>query len=222
MRKYPLIKIENLKKRRKAGYSIQDLMKEFSMPKTTIWHHVHDIKLSEEQRNKIKEKQGGSKLRAEKQWEKANSLASQIVRFIDLDEITPVVLSLLYWAEGNKKGFVFTNTDPNMIRIFLKVLRDKFGVKNASIKAVIRINNFQNPSECLNYWQKITNIPFRNITTDLNPVQNKGKSIYGVLRITVIKGGKILKLVDSLNKELTLKMLSSILRTKSPLVAQLD
>ena len=222
MRVHSVSKIKSLKKQRKAGYSIQELMKKFGMPKTTIWHYIHNIKLSEKNRRKIKEKQGGSKIRMVKQLEKASCLANQIVEFIDINRVAPIVLSLLYWAEGNKKGFVFTNTDSDMIKVFLKIIRYNFGVKENRIKATIRINNFQNHSECLNYWHKITSIPIKNMRVDLNPIQNKGKSVYGVFRITIKKGGYLLKLVNSFNKELTLRVLSSILKTTSPLVAQMD
>lgn len=215
-------KIRLLIQSRKAGLSIHELMEKFGMPKSTVWHHVHRIKLSDEQRKKIREKQGGSKIRTARQWGKANVLASEMLKSVDIAEIAPIALSLLYWAEGNKRGFVFTNTDPDMIQVFLKILRGSFGVKNTSMKAVIRINNFQSPSECTAYWHRITKIPLKNISTDFNPVQNKGRSIYGVLRITISKGGNLFKIVNSINKELTLRVTSSILETASPLVAQLD
>ncbi|MEK7630348.1 MAG: hypothetical protein AAB432_03175 [Patescibacteria group bacterium] len=222
MRIHSISKIKSLKHYRKIGYSIHELMIKFNMPKTTIWHHIHNLELSEKQKEILRRKQGGSKIRTAKQWKIANILSKELVRSIKIKEIAPVILTLLYWAEGNKKGFAFTNTDPNMIKIFLKILRECFGVKNIDVKAIIRINNFQNSSESINYWHAITRIPTKNIGTNLNPIQNKGKSKYGVLRITVRKSGRLFKLINSINNELTLKTLSSILKTTSPLVAQMD
>lgn len=215
-------KIDAVKEFRKKGLSIKELMIRFQMPKTTVWHHIRNLKLSERQRRRIKEKNGGSKLRVARQREMANILAGRITNMIDMREIAPFVLSLLYWAEGSKRALVFTNTDSDMIKIFLKVLRETYGVDNSRITAIIRINNFQNSSECFDYWRKITRISPKNISVNLNLIQNKGKSKYGVLRITIKRGGYLLKLVNSLNRELTLRTLSSILKTTSPLVAQMD
>jgi hypothetical protein len=222
MKRYSDKKIEKLKRFRKKGYSILQLVDEFQMPKTTIWHHIHNIKLPEDIIEKIKSRQGGSKVRARKQWSKAKRVAQKVIKPIDLEKNAPIILALLYWAEGNKRGFIFTNTDGEMIKVFLKILRESFGVKNEDISAMIRINNFQDKNKCINHWRKVTKIPIKNIGVDLNPKQNKSKLEYGILRIRVKKGGYLLKLVNSLNKELTSELLSSILRTKSPLVAQLD
>lgn len=215
-------KIKAVKNFRKKGLSIKELMEKFGMPKTTIWHHIRNLKLSEKQQQRIRGKFGGSKLRVERQRKTADILANQLVETIEIREVAPFILPLLYWAEGSKRSFVFTNTDPDMISIFLKILREVYGVKNSRITAIIRINNFQNHFECLSYWQKITRISPKNISINLNSIQNKGRSKYGVLRITIRKGGYLLKIVNSINKELTLGVLSSILKTTSPLVAQMD
>ena len=57
MRVHSLEKIEQLKKLRKEGHSIEELVKMLSMPKTTIWHHVQGIKLRKKYILKLKANQ---------------------------------------------------------------------------------------------------------------------------------------------------------------------
>ena len=215
---YSIKRIESLKKERKIGYSIQELVKKFSMPKTTIWHHIHRIKLSKKARKRIDMRRGGSKIRIQKQWQKAKEEAHEIVNLIDVQEIAPVILSALYWAEGNKRGFVFTNTDEKMIKIFLKILRESFFINNKErVIATLRINNITHAKDSIRYWRRITGLPAKNIYLDINSKQNRGRSKYGICRITLRKGGYVLKLVNCINSELTSKILSSILnKDKKP------
>lgn len=222
MRVYSAGKIAELKKHRRLGYSIQELMARFSMPKTSIWYHIHSIELGKEQKERIKSRQGGSKIRTQKQWYKAKGIAHQVIKEINAEKTAPIILSALYWAEGSKNGFVFTNTDADMIKIFLKILRESFGVTNNNIAATIRINASNDGAKCIRYWRKVTNIPWQNMGVNINSKQNKSKSKYGILRLTIKKGGRLLKIVNSLNAELTSRVLSSILDNTSPLVAQMD
>ena len=82
-----------------------------------------------------------------------------------------LVGTALYWAEGYKRPVVIngkvktrhsvsiTNADPNLIKIFLRFLREICKVPEEKITAGLRIYEHQNANYLLDFWSKATNIP---------------------------------------------------------------
>lgn len=209
MRKHASIVISGLKNDRKAGMSILDLMQKYSLSKTTVWHHVHDIELSESQKNVLRSRMGGGAKRSQAQWDFARTKAKDMLSAFDEDAIWPILFAALYWSEGTKKnGFVFTNTDVLMIRVFLKILRERLGVRDADLDILIRTSTPMSSLDCRKYWSKATGIPLKLIKINHDDKQNKGKTKYGMCRITLRKGGTTLKIVHCLIQEITGKMLA--------------
>ena len=60
MRVHSAEKIKELKRLRRKGLSINELVAKLSIPKTTVWHHIHNIKLSPKHIARLKARQGGS------------------------------------------------------------------------------------------------------------------------------------------------------------------
>ncbi len=100
----------------------------------------------------------------------------------------------LYWGEGNKTSpysLRLGNTDPIMIKIFVKFLINICGVNSNEIKYGLQIFNDASPKTCLQYWMKELNCErtkFHNIISVIPP-QGKGtykrKNKKGVLQIYV-------------------------------------
>lgn len=196
MRVHSREKIEKLKDARKKGMSILDLVKEFSMPKTTIWHHIHDIKLNKSQIRLIKSGQGGSKKRSESQWRDAKMEAERLLKSAEKNFY--ILFASLYWAEGNKKGFIFTNTDGKMIKLFILILKKYFHIQQGDIKITIRVFSNLNEKRCVRYWSEILDFPKKEMRVYMNDGGTKGKAEYGICRITVKNGGCLNKLITSL------------------------
>lgn len=88
----------------------------------------------------------------------------------------------LYWAEGHKRPLVrngreitshavsLTNSDPYLVRTFLRFLREVCRVPEERIRADIRIYEHQNAEHLLAYWSIITKIREKNF----------GKIYYGI------------------------------------------
>ena len=82
----------------------------------------------------------------------------------------------LYWGEGYKNGngeFGFTNSDPEMIKIYLKILRDVYDIKDEQLVLKININQLfaENQSDIEKYWQTVTKINKKPIyKNDVNPI----------------------------------------------------
>ena len=76
----------------------------------------------------------------------------------------------LYWAEGYKRSRIkqgreltshavsLTNSDPNLVRIFLAFLRRVCAVRDDKIRANLRIYKHQNASSLMDFWSKVTEI----------------------------------------------------------------
>lgn len=96
---------------------------------------------------------------------------------------------MLYWGEGAKTSDVvqFTNSDPDMIRLFLKFLRDICGVSKKRLRAIIHLYTDQDRIFLEKYWSSITNIPreqFYKSHVHVGKIGTyKNKSRYGTLAI---------------------------------------
>lgn len=96
---------------------------------------------------------------------------------------------MLYWGEGGKSGNVvkFTNSDPAMIRVFLKFLRTICGIDENRLKALIHIYPDHDEKKLLSLWIKNTGIPkerfYKSYLHEGKPGTYKNKSEYGTLTI---------------------------------------
>lgn len=118
----------------------------------------------------------------------------------------------LYWGEGYKRGsgeLGFTNSDSNMIQIFLKWLYEIYGVKPEDIILRLSINKIHEYriSKILKYWSVVTNLPLTQFTKT-SVINSKTKKIYsdpenyfGVLRVKVRRGTELRnRILGSLEK----------------------
>lgn len=191
-------KIKKLIELRKKGYSINELVKKLSIPKTTIWHHIHDIQLPAGDILRLRSAGGRmSKIRREQAIEKAKKEATMIMN--TKKKYLVSLLAMLYWAEGdNKNSFSFTNTNHKIIKIFIYVLNNCFGVEKNKIIVTVRYFTGMDKNRCLSFWSKVTKIPKKNIKTYYNDGGNRGRTEFGICRIGVRKSGYLFKLVRSI------------------------
>ena len=71
---------------------------------------------------------------------------------------------MLYWAEGWKKNsgrVSFSNSDPKMIQVFLKFLRETCGIYENRLHILLHLYEDQNELKLRKYWSKITRIPLK-------------------------------------------------------------
>tara|TARA_B100000745_G_scaffold50559_2_gene30227 strand:+ start:6272 stop:6907 length:636 start_codon:yes stop_codon:yes gene_type:complete len=80
---------------------------------------------------------------------------------------------MLYWGEGTKKGngVVFSNSDPQMIQVFLQFLRNVCGVSEGRLRALIHLYPEHNKEKVTKFWSKITGIPMSQFS---KPYVHKG------------------------------------------------
>src|SRR5258708_514566 len=69
---------------------------------------------------------------------------------------------MLYWAEEDKKtkwGVNFTNSNPRMMSLFLKALKNIYKVDEKRIRGHLYCYANQNPPELIEYWSNLLNLP---------------------------------------------------------------
>ncbi len=98
---------------------------------------------------------------------------------------------MLYWAEGFKKNndstVAFSNSDPKMIRLFLKFLREICGVQEKRLRALLFIFDDQDEKYLKKWWSRFISIPLsqfnhsftRKSRSDIGSYKRKSK--YGTL-----------------------------------------
>lgn len=196
MRIHSLQKINRIKELRRHGYSINELVKELSIPKTTVWHHIRGVTILPRYLDILKAKRGGSRKIKENNLQIAAKKAEKLLK--NPDKNLAMVLAMLYWGEGSKKVCEFINSDGKMIQVYLKILRNYLDIPNNHIKITLRYFSGMNRNSCLNYWSKITGVSRSEFIVRLNDGGTRGKTEHGMCRITVRRGHKTLKLLHSL------------------------
>lgn len=196
MRVHSLQKIQRIKELRKLGHSINELAEKLSVPKTTVWHHIREVKVLPKYLPVLNAKRGGSRKIKEKNLQIAKEKAKILLQ--GSNKKLAIALAMLYWGEGSKKVCEFINSNGKMIQVYLKILRDYLNIPNNSIKVTIRYFSGMNKNKCLNYWSIITGINRGKFIVRFNDGGTRGKTKYGMCRITIKRGHKILKLIHSL------------------------
>lgn len=190
--------ITRLKLLRNKGRSIHEIMRELSLPKTTVWHHVQNIKLPTIITSRLRSAGGrSSKLRKEMAIEKAKEESLQYLGghnkyFVSL-------IAMLYWAEGdNKNSFSFVNTNANMVKLFIRILEKFFGINNDRLLITVRYFTGMDKNKCVNFWSDVTGVPKKQIRTYYNDGGSRGRTEFGMCRVGVQKSGYLFKLMRSI------------------------
>ena len=165
---------ENLKERarelRSKGYSLNEISALLSIAKSTTSLWTSSAKLSPEGLARVKKRQEQAKDNAQRYFKQqrvykitqAQKIAIQIMQKVDVsEEISKLLCSFLYWAEGTKSGshLTFMNSDPLMIQTFLYLLRKAYRIDETKLRPLIHIHEYHNETKLKKYWSSITHIP---------------------------------------------------------------
>ena len=75
-----------------------------------------------------------------------------------------LIASLLFWTEGSKdpdSGLRFTNSDPKMVKLFLKALKSLPDFSWKKLKFKLHLHDYHNQFEQTQFWAKEAEIPHR-------------------------------------------------------------
>lgn len=221
---YPQIK-ETAKRMRENGMSLGDISKKLQVTKSTLSFWCKDMILSESAINKIKTKGKLKSIRGLLRYAETKRKAridrnilqkkEGVVALGTLSERDILMVGLgLYWGEGYKYEngeFGFTNSNPFMIRFYLKWLK-LWNVEKDLLRFRLTLNEFFRKEEnnIKNFWINFLSIQEEQfskttyIKTSLKKASIKNMEKYkGILRVKVRKGtalrNKILGAIDHLS-----------------------
>ena len=170
---YPEEVCEEARRLRRAGWSLNEISAELGPPKNTLTLWVRGIELTSEQRDRLYQKEVEAigrnralaaivnrearlaRIRTEKH--KANALLDTLD---DQYLANHIAAAMLYLGEGAKREGVFSfgNSDPQIIRYWLHLLRTSFTVDESKFSLQIMSRADQDIKELMQYWTQVTGI----------------------------------------------------------------
>ena len=140
----------------KKGLSMMQIAKRFHISPTTVQTYLAKAGI---QRRTVGE--AITQLHRSKFHKKPFLLRSILSK---RDEELKIAGTMLYWGEGAKHyGTVqFANSDPEMIKVFVRFLRGICGVSEPRLRALIHHYPDQNGEMLRDFWSSITRIPKEN------------------------------------------------------------
>jgi transcriptional regulator with XRE-family HTH domain len=195
---------------RKDGLSYSEILEKIDVSKSTLSSWLRNVLITNFQINRLRVKNAkarslGSVALKNKRVSKTTKIINQSSKEIKIVDNYNLKLigTTLYWAEGSKQSeyepsreLIFTNSDPEMIKVYLLWLKKCLNVTRNYIKFEIYIHETykKSPKELSDYWSKVTKFPQDFLTkiyykkNKINSFRkNKGSKYNGVLRITVRK-----------------------------------
>ncbi len=157
---------------REQGYSLNEISESLHISKSSASLWTRNIILKDpikdilfEKRIKGRQKASAAyKAKTDLKLVAAGVYARDIVTRVTLSADTErLICSLLYWCEGVKirrsNSFGFTNSDPNLVKVFLQLLRRNFSIDERKLRITLHIHEYHNPEKQLQFWSNVTNIP---------------------------------------------------------------
>ena len=189
---------------RRQGRTYSDICNELGLgiSQSTLCLWLHDVQLSPDERERLKnrtdEKLAVARERAiitnqgkrEARLQKIRENTSHFSGMLTDECVAKIVLAMLYWCEGGKNGssLAFGNSDPIMIKLFLRLLRRCYRVDERKLRGCVQCRADQDVEALGQFWSEVTDIPCERFTrpkidprTIGKPTQNL--SYKGVLRI---------------------------------------
>ncbi len=189
--------IDKIKSLRETGHTLYEIKTLTKRSNGTIWKYIKGVSVLPEYQEIWKAKRGGSKAKSNRDWKEAQNKASSIIKNVNFKE-KMLILSCLYWGEGNKNELNLINSDPSMIKVIISCLKD-LGVQNSELKISLRLFENIDKKKAISFWTRTLMLP-KNTIQKIDVIKgNKiGKLEYGMCRLRVKKGGKYFKLIISM------------------------
>lgn len=101
-----------------------------------------------------------------------------VLRLKDKD-ILKMLLAILYLGEGTKwkshSGLILGSSDPDIIRLYLRLLKLCYGIQAEALKCRISYRADQNIARLERFWSKVTSIPRKNFYKTIPDPRTVGK-----------------------------------------------
>jgi hypothetical protein len=173
------------------------------LPKSTLSFWCRNIELPHGYENQInaynkfnlqKAREIAAALQRKRRGEYLNSVKERNKHLefaLQNKDTAKIALALLYLGEGSKAqrgSLMFGNSDPLIIRLFLRLLRFCYKIDERKFRCTLQCRADQNTKELESFWSNITEIPlsqFYKARIDPRTINkpSKNKDYKGVCRI---------------------------------------
>lgn len=171
---------------RKQGYSYNEISQKLKVAKSTCSLWLKGVKLRKDAIHRLVDRQeqgranGALTLRQYRE-ERDNYIQQKVdkslINFVFTPQVGKLLCAALYWGEGakTKSWLNFTNSDPRMIKVYLSLLRNYFGVDEEKFRALLHLHGYHNVKKQKLFWSKVTGISEERISIYEKP--NSGINI---------------------------------------------
>ncbi len=196
---------------RREGLSYREILDKVPVAKSSLSLWLKSVGLSKSQKQRLTEKK---LLAIQRGWERVRQnridkvkkiqvLAEKEVGQISKRELW-LIGTMLYWAEGSKERansigqrVAFNNSDPLMIKLFVKWLKECCAIKNEDMKHDLYIheNSFNKVGVVKRYWEKVIGSKIDAVYFKKNKISknryNIGENYFGLVRINIKKSSHL-------------------------------
>lgn len=195
--------VTKIRELRQTGHSLPEIKSIVKRGSGTIFRYISGVEILPQYKSSWAIKRGGSKKRSQERWKKYEESINKIFFSTLTEKDLLLIASCLYWGEGTKKDFSFTNSDPLMIGTFIKCL-EALNISKTRLRISIRIYEDIDRAEAAAFWARIIGIKKEDILS-VNVLKGKkvGKLRHGMCRIRLTKGDDVFKTLQSAIKKIT-------------------
>lgn len=181
---------------RKTGHSLPEIKRITGRAAGSVSKYIKGVEVLDEYKEILKEKQGGSKERAKKNWLESQDVAAKLIGSVsDRDRV--IFLAGLYWGEGTKKELNLINGNPFLVKSFIQGLY-VLGVSRKDLKINLRVYSGMKELDIKEYWSKFLDVPRTQFgKSEMLKGVDFNKLPQGMCRVRVTKGGEYFKQIIS-------------------------
>jgi hypothetical protein len=206
---------------RKTGHSLVEIASTLNIAKSTASLWVGKVYLNKFAKERLLERRlEGNRKSTETKRKRITVARDQSIKWArktlaicnQTTQSFQIYCSLLYWAEGGKftdNRLEFTNSDPVMIKFYLKSLRKGFRIDETKLRANIHLHEYHNEEIQKKFWSEVTNIPLSQFNKSFlkrHTGKNTRQGYQGCIRIcyhSAVTARKIKAIYTTLAEKLT-------------------
>lgn len=156
---------------RRQGCSFNEIANKLHISKSSCGQWLRDVVVTGKGRKRLlkrreigqKRSQETRRVRLSLRKERVAQSVGELMRTLKVDNRSAKIFcALLYWCEGTKddQRLIFTNSDPVLVQLFMKLMRQAFMMNEARWRALVHIHEYHDDICQKKFWSKITGIPF--------------------------------------------------------------
>jgi transposase-like protein len=175
MKRWSLSVQQKARQMRLQGATFREVIKELGVPKSTLslWvqdiPHPNHIAFTNQKEWLTHIREFANQAKRQKREEQINEIVHKMQKevatwnFLQSLEAKKALLSVLYWAEGQKlpektAPVKFANTDPKLVLLFVTLLKNCYTIDPKKIKVMLYLHWYHKTKEVKQFWKDLLEI----------------------------------------------------------------